>query len=102
MVEKIIQEGGVIISEYIIGTTPTKYTFPARNRIISGISDGVIVVEAKQKSGSLITADFGIEQGKNVYAVPGNITSPNSIGTNGLIKEGAKVLTCMEDILEDM
>lgn len=101
LVENILKNDGAIISEYVVGTRPTRYTFPARNRIISGMSDGVIVVEAKQKSGSLITADFGMEHGKNVYAVPGNITSINSAGTNELIKQGAKPITTLQDILED-
>lgn len=101
LVENILKSDGAIISEYMIGTEPSKYTFPARNRIISGIADGVLIVEAKEKSGSLITADFGLEQGKNVYAIPGNITSLNSRGTNNLMKEGAKPITCIQDILED-
>ena len=84
--------------EYTIGTKPSKYTFPARNRIISGISDGLLVVEAKEKSGTLITVDFALEQGKNVYAVPGNINCLNSVGTNELIKQGAKLVTRVEEI----
>ena len=99
---KILKNNGTILSEYIIGTKPFAYNFPKRNRIISGLSDGVIVVEAKQKSGTLITADFALEQGKEVYAIPGNITSLNSYGTNELIKQGAKILNSMQDILEDL
>lgn len=99
--EKIIKSGGLILSEYIIGTKPSKYTFPARNRIISALSDGVLVIEAKEKSGTIITVDFALEQGKNIYAVPGNITSKNSEGTNDLIKNGAKIITKIDDILED-
>lgn len=83
-------------------TKPDKKNFPERNRIISGLSDGVIVIEAKERSGSLITVDFALEQGKDVYAVPGNITSLNSVGTNQIIKEGAKVVTNVSDILEDI
>lgn len=98
---KILETNGAIISEYIIGTEPNRMNFPARNRIISGLSDGVIVVEAKEKSGTLITVDFALEQGKNVFTVPGNITSVNSFGTNNLIKEGAKPITCIDDILEE-
>ena len=98
---EIIKSKGAIVSEHVIGTKPISYNFPKRNRIISGLSDGVIVVEAKQKSGTLITTDFALEQGKEIYAVPGNITSPNSYGTNELIKQGAKVVTTIEDILED-
>lgn len=99
--KQILQNNGLIISEYIIGTKPSKYTFPARNRIISGISDGVLVIEAKEKSGTLITVDFALEQGKNIYAIPGNIDSSNTKGTNELIKQGAKLVTTPEDILED-
>lgn len=97
---EIIKTNGAIVSEYVIGTKPVAYNFPKRNRIISGLSDGVVVVEAKQKSGTLITVDFALEQGKDIYVVPGNITSPNSYGTNELIKQGAKVLTTIDDILQ--
>lgn len=99
---EIIKTGGLILSEYVIGTKPDKLNFPARNRIISGLSNGVIVVEAKDKSGTLITVDFALEQGKNIFVVPGNITSKNSFGTNELIKQGAKCSTCVEDVLEDL
>lgn len=99
--EQILYNGGALISEYIIGTKPTKYTFPARNRIISAISEGLLVVEAKQKSGTLITVDFALEQGKTIYAIPGNINSANSEGTNELIKQGAKIVTSIQDIIED-
>lgn len=99
---KIIDSGGAVISEYIIGTKPLARNFPKRNRIISGLSDGVIVIEAREKSGTLITVDFALEQGKNVYAVPGEINKLNSYGTNNLIKQGAKVITNTEDILEDL
>ncbi len=97
--EEIINNNGLILSEYIIGTKPKAYNFPARNRIISGISDGVIVVEAKEKSGTLITVDFALEQGRDIYVVPGNITSINSYGTNELIKQGAKIITNIKDII---
>lgn len=100
--DKILELGGCIISEYPLGTKPQKIHFPARNRIISGISDGVIVVEAKEKSGTLITVDFALEQGKDIYVVPGNINSVNSIGTNALIKQGAKVITNYKDIFTDL
>lgn len=99
--EQILQYNGLIVSEYIIGTKPSKYTFPARNRIISGISDGVLVIEAKEKSGTLITVDFALEQGKNIYAIPGNIDNKNAFGTNELIKQGARLVTTPEEILED-
>ncbi len=99
--ENIVKKGGAIVSEYPLGTKPIKTNFPERNRIISGLSKGVIVVEAKEKSGTLITVDFALEQGRNVYVVPGNINSKNSVGTNELIKEGAKPITKLADILED-
>lgn len=99
---KEIIEKGLVISEYIVGTKPEAGNFPARNRIISGLSKGLLVVEAKQKSGSMITVDFALEQGRNVYAIPGNINSPNSNGTNELIKQGAKLVTSYEEILEDI
>lgn len=101
LAQKIIENGGAIISEYVIGTKPEKMNFPARNRIISGISSGVIVIEAKEKSGTMITVDFALEQGKQVFAIPGNITSINSKGTNELIKQGAKMVTNINDILEE-
>ena len=97
--KKIIEYGGAIISEYPVGSKIEKKNFPARNRIISGLSQGVIVVEAKEKSGSLITADFALEQGKDIYAVPGSITSCHSAGTNNLIKDGAIPVTNYKDIL---
>lgn len=96
--EKIIKSGGCIISEYPLGTKPEKFNFPARNRIISGLSKGVLVIEAKAKSGTLITIDFALQQGRDVYVVPGNINSVNSVGTNDLIKQGAKLVTRVEEI----
>ena len=98
--EKIVEENGAIISEYPLGTEPEKMNFPARNRIISGISKGIIVIEAKKKSGTLITVDFALEQGRDVYVVPGNIKSLNSVGTNDLIKQGAKMVTKVDEIFE--
>ncbi len=99
---EILENRGVIITEYVIGTNANKMNFPARNRIISGLSDGVIVVEAKEKSGTLITVDFALEQGKDIFVIPGNITSNNSVGTNELIKQGARCVTCVEDILDEL
>lgn len=90
--ERILENGGTIISEYKLGSMPEKYHFPYRNRIISGLSKKIIVIEAGEKSGSLITANYALEQGKDIYAVPGNIYSKNSIGTNKLIEEGAYIL----------
>ena len=100
LANEIIKSGGVIISEYPCGTKPDKMNFPARTRIISGISSGIIVVEAKEKSGTLITVDFALEQGRDVFVVPGNINSINSVGTNELIKQGAKMVTAYMDILK--
>lgn len=97
--ELIIKNNGLIITEYIIETKPEKTNFPARNRIVSGLSDGIVVVEAKERSGSLITADFGLEQGKEIFAVPGNVNSINSVGTNELIKQGANIVTDFRDVL---
>lgn len=94
-----IAYSGCIISEYLPGTEPLQMNFPIRNRIISGLSDIVIVVEAGIKSGSLITASLALEQGKDVMAVPGSIFSEQSKGTNKLIRDGAYPVTCMEDIL---
>jgi DNA processing protein len=97
---EVLSEKGCIISEFLPGTEPYAYNFPARNRIISGLSNIVIVVEAGCKSGSLITATQAIEQGKDVLAVPGQIFSSQSKGTNKLIKDGAFPLTCMEDVFD--
>ena len=99
LAKQIIKCGGCIISEYPLGTKSQKLHFPQRNRIISGLSKGVLIVEASENSGSLITADFALEQGRDVFAVPGNISSSTSFGTNNLIKQGAKLVTSYEDIL---
>ena len=96
-----IAKNGLIVSEYIVGTKPEAQNFPLRNRIISGLSSGVLVVEAKKKSGTMITTDFALEQGRELYVIPGNVTSENSEGTNNLLKQGAKVVTEVNDILED-
>ena len=98
LANEIIRSSGAIISEYPCGTKLDKMNFPARNRIISGISQGIIVIEAKEKSGTLITVDFALEQGRDVFVVPGNINSINSVGTNNLIKQGAKIVTSYEEI----
>ena len=100
LANEIIKSGGAIISEYPCGIKPDKMNFPARNRIISGISSGIIVVEAKEKSGTLITVEFALEQGRDVFVVPGNINSINSVGTNDLIKQGAKLVTVYTDVLK--
>lgn len=95
---KRIMETGMVISEYPVNTEPAKHTFPERNRIISGVSNGVVVVEASERSGSLITARYAMEQDKDLFAVPGNINSTYSKGTNELIKDTAKLITCADDI----
>lgn len=97
----IMKEGG-LISEYAPGTNPIAGNFPMRNRIISGLSDGILVIEAKEKSGSLITVDLGLDQGRDIYALPGKATDRLSEGCNNLIKMGAKLVTSPKDILEDM
>ena len=102
LARKIIRSGGCIISEYPIGTKPDKKNFPQRNRIISGISQGILVVEAGEKSGALITAEFGLEQGKEIFAIPGDITKKQSRGCNLLIRDGAKVVLSSQDILDEI
>lgn len=99
---KILESGGTIITEYEANTLPHGKNFPRRNRIISGLSKGVVVVEAAERSGSLITAELALEEGKDVFAVPGNINSLLSKGTNELIKDGAKLVTNVFDILEEL
>lgn len=97
-----IQAKGGIISEYAPGTVPIAGNFPMRNRIISGLADAILVVEAREKSGSLITADLGLEQGKDIFAIPGRPADPLSVGCNNLIKMGAKLAAAPEDILEEL
>ena len=98
--QRVIESGGLIVSEYPPDSKPRPYRFPLRNRIISGLSHAVIVVEAKEKSGSLITATIAATQGKEVFAVPGPINSPLSKGTNKLIRDGATIFTDVEDLRE--
>lgn len=100
LARQIINSGGSIISEYEIGTQPFKSNFPMRNRVISGISHAVVITEAAEKSGSLVTARFALEQNREVFAVPGNITNPLSKGTNNLIKSGAMPVSDASEILE--
>ncbi len=91
-----------MITEYGLGVQPDAKNFPPRNRIISGLSLGVVVIEAGERSGASITARFAMEQGRDVFAVPGNINSPASKGTNRLIQQGAKLVTKVDDILEEL
>lgn len=101
-VAKKIAEKGAVISEYPLGMHPQPQYFPHRNRIISGLSRAVVVVEAREKSGALITADAALEQGRDVFAVPGNADSAKSGGTNRLLKQGARLATSADDILEEL
>lgn len=98
----IVDADGAVITEYPFGMEPMPSNFPDRNRIISGLSDGVLVIEAQEKSGTLITAGHAANQGKEIFAVPGNIESLYSKGTNALIKDGAKIVTCIDDIIEEI
>jgi DNA processing protein len=97
-----IAEHGALISDYPLGTPPDGRNFPPRNRIISGLSQGVLVVEAGAQSGALITVDFAVDQGREVFAVPGNIVSRSSAGCNRLIQNGAKMVLRVQDILEEL
>lgn len=97
-----IQQAGLIVSEYSIGTPPLAENFPKRNRIIAALSRGTVVVEAALQSGSLITARQAAEQGKDVFAIPGSIHSPQSRGCHALLKQGAKLVETAEDVLEEM
>lgn len=92
----------LVISEYPPDTKPLRWHFPARNRIISGLSNGTFIIEAKRKSGSLITANYAVNEGREVFSLPGSIFNQNSLGTNDLIKQGAKLVMSSEDILEEL
>ena len=95
-----IEEKGLVVSEYEPGVEPAPWRFPARNRIIAGLSEAVVVVEARERSGALITADFALDEGREVFAVPGEITSSLSAGTNALLKLGATPLTSADDVFD--
>ena len=100
LAQQIINNGGAVISEFPIGTLPLRFNFPIRNRVISGLSLGTIIIEAAEDSGSLITAKLALDQNREVFSVPGNIFSPLSEGPNNLLKLGAQVITSAEDILD--
>ena len=102
LAQRILETGGCLISEYPPGTPGSKFTFPQRNRIISGLSLGVLVVEAKEKSGALITANWAKKQGRKIFAIPGLIHSLNSKGPHYLIKNGAKLVENANDILKEL
>ncbi|MCL2660584.1 MAG: DNA-processing protein DprA [Acidobacteriaceae bacterium] len=102
LAENIVASGGAIVSEFPLGTFPAPQNFPVRNRILSGMSVGVLVIEAAEYSGTRITARLAMEQNREVYAVPGNVTSKNAWGPNTLIKQGAKLTATWEDVWEDL
>ncbi|MDO8592287.1 MAG: DNA-processing protein DprA [bacterium] len=102
LADKITAQGGLILSEYPIGTLPLKHHFPQRNRLISGLSQATLVIEAGEKSGALITAMHALEQNREVFAIPGSIYSQYSAGTNNLIKMGAKLISGARDIIESL
>jgi DNA processing protein len=95
-----VSQDGLVVSEYEPGVEPAPWRFPARNRIIAGLCRATVVVEARERSGALITADFALEEGRDVLAVPGEITSTLSAGTNALLRLGATPVTCSADVLE--
>ena len=102
LAESIVASGGTIVSEYPLGTFPAPQNFPVRNRILSGMSIGVLVIEAGEYSGTRITARLAMEQNRDVFAVPGNVTNKNAWGPNTLIKQGAKLTATWEDVWEDL
>lgn len=99
LVEKILENGGAVVSEWPPEEDIIMSRFPARNRIVSSLSDGILVIEARQRSGSTITARYGIKQGKEIFCIPGNIDQKRSVGTNLLIQEGANLVMSVKDIV---
>jgi DNA processing protein len=102
MLARAIAERALIVSEYEPGVAPAPFRFPARNRIVAGLCQATVVVEARDRSGALITADFALDEGREVFAVPGEITSSLSAGTNALLRLGATPLTSAGDVLESL
>lgn len=102
LAHRVVDGGGAIITEYPFGREPDRQTFPMRNRIVSGLSSGVLVIEASMASGTLITVDQALEQGRPVMAVPGRIDSPASQGCHKLIRNGAKLVTCSDDVIDEL
>jgi DNA processing protein len=102
LAQRIVAGGGLIVSEYEAGVEPAPWRFPARNRIIAGLCHATVVVEARERSGALITADFALEGGREVLAVPGEITSALSAGTNALLRLGATPVTSADDVVESL
>ena len=102
LAEAIIEGGGAIVSELPLGTQPMAENFPTRNRILSGLCLGVVIVEAAEKSGSLITARMALEQNRQVFAVPGSPLTGKTRGSNRLLKDGAKLVECVEDVIEEI
>lgn len=102
LANEILENNGLVISEFPVGMMPLKHNFPARNRIISGLARGTLVIEAGESSGALITAKFALDQNREVFAIPGQIGHPLSVGTNSLIKRGAKLVMSADDIFEEL
>lgn len=102
LAQRILNEGGALVSEYANGKRPMRHHFIQRNRIVSGLSKALLVVEASEKSGTLHTVRFALEQGRSVMAVPGDISKPSSIGTNNLIAQGARITTSYQDIYDEL
>ena len=101
LADKMVEEGGCVMSEFCLGTAPDRQTFPMRNRIVSGLSKGVLVIEAARASGAMITAKQALEQGRQVFAVPGRIDHPQSGGCHQLLKDGARLVESVEDVLAE-